>query len=87
MVKLGDTSQVNYTRFESDVIPDSGKTSEIAVIEKILFESDVIPDSGKTIKFKRVLRSLFESDVIPDSGKIKISSSIGQGRFCLVYCF
>ena len=51
--------------FESDVIPDSGKTSEIAVIEKILFESDVIPDSGK----------------------IKISSSIGQGRFCLVYCF
>ena len=65
MVKLGDTSQVNYTRFESDVIPDSGKTSEIAVIEKILFESDVIPDSGK----------------------IKISSSIGQGRFCLVYCF
>ena len=52
-----------------------------------MFESDVIPDSGKTIKFKRVLRSLFESDVIPDSGKIKISSSIGQGRFCLVYCF
>ena len=60
-------------RFESDVIPE--------------FESDVIPDSGKTEDYDKRTEKAFESDVIPDSGKIKISSSIGQGRFCLVYCF
>ena len=53
----------------------------------ILFESDVIPDSGKTTYRAEYSERLFESDVIPDSGKIKISSSIGQVRFCLVYCF
>ena len=52
-----------------------------------MFESDVIPDSGKTLSAKWCLSGQFESDVIPDSGKIKISSSIGQVRFCLVYCF
>ena len=51
------------------------------------FESDVIPDSGKTEDYDKRTEKAFESDVIPDSGKIKISSSIGQGRFCLVYCF
>ena len=35
-------------KFESDVIPDSGKTSFSALISAIMFESDVIPDSGKT---------------------------------------
>ena len=34
--------------FESDVIPDSGKTIYRRLIKRILFESDVIPDSGKT---------------------------------------
>ena len=53
----------------------------------ILFESDVIPDSGKTPISPDYRKAMFESDVIPDSGKIKISSSIGQVRFCLVYCF
>ena len=52
-----------------------------------LFESDVIPDSGKTPISPDYRKAMFESDVIPDSGKIKISSSIGQVRFCLVYCF
>ena len=35
--------------FESDVIPDSGKTllSHFRLLR--LFESDVIPDSGKTL--------------------------------------
>ena len=51
------------------------------------FESDVIPDSGKTQQICIIYKHMFESDVIPDSGKIKISSSIGQVRFCLVYCF
>ena len=51
------------------------------------FESDVIPDSGKTCTDDFRYDGSFESDVIPDSGKIKISSSIVQVRFCLVYCF
>ena len=34
--------------FESDVVPDSGKTIGKAVIGKAVFESDVVPDSGKT---------------------------------------
>jgi len=73
--------------FESDVIPDSGKTLASASSFVFVFESDVIPDSGKTLSAKWCLSGQFESDVIPDSGKIKISSSIGQVRFCLVYCF
>ena len=73
--------------FESDVIPDSGKTKTMIEPVYSKFESDVIPDSGKTIRIILFLRPVFESDVIPDSGKIKISSSIGQVRFCLVYCF
>ena len=36
--------------FESDVIPDSGKTSTVKAKDILLFESDVIPDSGKTVK-------------------------------------
>ena len=35
--------------FESDVIPDSGKTDSLIDVISIVFESDVIPDSGKTI--------------------------------------
>ena len=35
-------------RFESDVIPDSGKTVFHDDIDDDVFESDVIPDSGKT---------------------------------------
>ena len=34
--------------FESDVIPDSGKTWIFPTMHYLLFESDVIPDSGKT---------------------------------------
>ena len=34
--------------FESDVIPDSGKTPNALIISLGWFESDVIPDSGKT---------------------------------------
>ena len=37
-------------RFESDVIPDSGKTSWTSSTAPTLFESDVIPDSGKTFR-------------------------------------
>ena len=35
--------------FESDVIPDSGKTEDIQEKQRPKFESDVIPDSGKTV--------------------------------------
>ena len=34
--------------FESDVIPDSGKTYFLFFMMRPPFESDVIPDSGKT---------------------------------------
>ena len=34
--------------FESDVIPDSGKTKQFPFFWQPSFESDVIPDSGKT---------------------------------------
>ena len=37
--------------FESDVIPDSGKTAVLTSADTEWFESDVIPDSGKTISF------------------------------------
>ena len=36
--------------FESDVIPDSGKTLKSVMRPGTEFESDVIPDSGKTLK-------------------------------------
>ena len=39
-------------RFESDVIPDSGKTKSQSRWHGLKFESDVIPDSGKTILFR-----------------------------------
>ena len=35
--------------FESDVIPDSGKTGKSSTRSICVFESDVIPDSGKTL--------------------------------------
>ena len=35
-------------KFESDVIPDSGKTTALSPTLTCTFESDVIPDSGKT---------------------------------------
>ena len=34
--------------FESDVVPDSGKTRKAPPQLANLFESDVVPDSGKT---------------------------------------
>ena len=34
--------------FESDVVPDSGKTSDGRTSSMFSFESDVVPDSGKT---------------------------------------
>ena len=55
--------------FESDVIPDSGKTDQGETESEVPFESDVIPDSGKTIEYAGMVSILFESDVIPDSGK------------------
>ena len=55
--------------FESDVIPDSGKTFKNASMLAAKFESDVIPDSGKTHSLVVQTLSMFESDVIPDSGK------------------
>ena len=55
--------------FESDVIPDSGKTCEASTWTTPWFESDVIPDSGKTFPALCAAESTFESDVIPDSGK------------------
>ena len=58
-----------HSSFESDVIPDSGKTTYRARTLTGMFESDVIPDSGKTKKFGRSILRRFESDVIPDSGK------------------
>ena len=36
-------------RFESDVIPDSGKTPAPLDAPCRMFESEVIPDSGKTL--------------------------------------
>ena len=56
-------------RFESDVIPDSGKTVFYTCVSVKWFESDVIPDSGKTFPALCAAESTFESDVIPDSGK------------------
>ena len=55
--------------FESDVVPDSGKTCIISLIVSPGFESDVVPDSGKTAKAVFPSGSGFESDVVPDSGK------------------
>ena len=57
------------TAFESDVIPDSGKTLKPWERQLRMFESDVIPDSGKTMPVGCRAVSKFESDVIPDSGK------------------
>ena len=61
--------QLHHGAFESDVVPDSGKTA--AQTERALprFESDVVPDSGKTEGNPGKRRRLFESDVVPDSGK------------------
>ncbi len=38
-----------WQKFESDVIPDSGKTFPIVYQSQNGFERDVIPDSGKTL--------------------------------------
>ena len=69
MVKLDYLRQYHPHSFESDVIPDSGKTPILGSNLLCTFESDVIPDSGKT--YSDILPHLlvFESDVIPDSGK------------------
>ena len=41
--------------FESDVIPDSGKTQVVLCKDDEGFESDVIPDSGKPFIICRAL--------------------------------
>ena len=48
MVKPGIITASIALSFESDVIPDSGKTLARIYAKFIQFESDVIPDSGKT---------------------------------------
>ena len=48
MVKLANSDAVSVAWFESDVIPDSGKTINLIFSIELSFESDVIPDSGKT---------------------------------------
>ena len=67
--------------FESDVIPDSGKTVYLAWPAYFQFESDVIPDSGKTKVSAFSSAFGFESDVIPDSGKT--SKSVSKGNSSL----
>ena len=67
--------------FESDVIPDSGKTDTDFVRLDNSFESDVIPDSGKTRTQEQLQSAEFESDVIPDSGKT--SKSVSKGNSSL----
>ena len=42
--------------FESDVVPDSGKTNEFHQSRLPSFESDVVPDSGKTSPWNTGLR-------------------------------
>ena len=41
--------------FESDVVPDSGKTERRNIPSVNEFESDVVPDSGKTQRLLRYL--------------------------------
>ena len=48
MVKPDTSGSGEFYWFESDVIPDSGKTGNISTTTFSAFESDVIPDSGKT---------------------------------------
>ena len=55
--------------FESDVVPDSGKTKSRMISLRLMFESDVVPDSGKTRPCECLPDLRFESDVVPDSGK------------------
>ena len=50
MVKPRATLQGPCSPFESDVVPDSGKTPTIQHYPPKSFESDVVPDSGKTGK-------------------------------------
>ena len=49
MVKPDRAWLFQLVQFESDVVPDSGKTLFLLPISLHLFESDVVPDSGKTI--------------------------------------
>ena len=58
-------------QFESDVVPDSGKTPLSLYLLIRPFESDVVPDSGKTGFLRAGQIVLFESDVVSDGGKIK----------------
>ena len=39
---------ITKEEFESDVVPDSGKTDKGVSHIITVFESDVVPDSGKT---------------------------------------
>ena len=39
---------ITFVTFESDVIPDSGKSFSANAFLHDMFESDVIPDSGKS---------------------------------------
>ena len=67
----GGVERGRVSQFESDVVPDSGKTTKRAKTSPSLFESDVVPDSGKTTKRAKTSPSLFESDAVSDGGKIK----------------
>ena len=53
MVKPVSSEKNAWNSFESDVIPDSGKTNKIYCGDCLPFESDVIPDSGKTTHVDR----------------------------------
>ena len=48
MVNLLSGRRLPMEMFESDVIPDSGKSLLMFNLQTNEFESDVIPDSGKS---------------------------------------
>ena len=48
MVKQCEYVKTQISKFESDVISDSGKTFNPSRLDRSGFESDVISDSGKT---------------------------------------
>ena len=74
MVKRWSSVAASLRAFESDVVPDSGKTKIDTWTTPAGFESDVVPDSGKTLAPEEIRNELFESDVVPDSGKTGLSA-------------
>ena len=53
MVKPAQGIDIRPVPFESDVVPDSGKTCTLISPAFYRFESDVVPDSGKTCSRER----------------------------------